>query len=170
MSERQPIMAQSACVSSTLIAGIGSPFGDDRAGWIAAAQLEEKVLPASIIALRSPAELLDRLDGIQCLHVIDACQSGQAPGSIFRFEWPAPELNAIAFNGTHDMCLTAALRLAETLQLLPPRVVVWGIEHSDDLNQFAEPTGNDSPISPAIESAITELICRISVEVAASSN
>lgn len=170
MSECQPFMAQPACAPSTLIAGIGSPFGDDRAGWIAAAQVEENLLPASIVALRSPAELLDRLDGIRCLHVIDACHSGQVPGTLFRFEWPAPELNAIAFSGTHDMSLTAALRLAETLQLLPPRVVVWGIEHSDDLNQFAEPTGNDSPISPAIEAAITELNRRISLEVPASSN
>ncbi len=168
MAERQPFMPLPASAASTLIAGIGSPFGDDRAGWIAAAQLEAKLLPASVVALRSPAELLDRLDGIHCLHVIDACRSGQAPGMTFRIEWPAPELDAIAFSGTHDMSLTAALRLAEALQQLPPQVVIWAIELSDEFNPVAALSDNDASLNSAIESAITEVNRRICHELTAS--
>jgi len=123
-------------------------------GWVVATELTQRLPAVSVVALRSPAELLDRLTDIDRLYVIDACRGAGQPGSIVRFDWPTAELESIAFEGTHNLGLEAVLRIAETLDLLPPRLTIWAIEISD-----AAPNG--STLSTVASGSVSLLIEQI---------
>jgi hypothetical protein len=79
----------------TLIVGLGSPAGDDQAGWKLVEMLGER-LPAGAhaCALREPTKLWDVLGGCERLIVIDAVRTGRAPGTVCRLVWPAPAVEA----------------------------------------------------------------------------
>ena len=66
----------------TVVAGFGSPHGDDQAGWRLAAMLERRPdLPARVIAVHEATQLLDALQDCQRLIIVDACLSGGRVGS-----------------------------------------------------------------------------------------
>lgn len=141
-----------------LIAGLGSPQGDDQVGWVAATLLALRLPAVRVVALRSPAELLDRLTDVDRLHVIDACRGAGLPGSIVRLDWPTADLESIAFEGTHNLGLEAVLRIGETLALLPPQVTIWGIE-------MADPVANESALSAIASRSVAELIEQLVLEI-----
>lgn len=113
-----------------LVVGIGSPHGDDQAGW----RLAERLAIAfdqdniAVRKAKSPSELLDWLDGIERLIVCDACRGLGRAGEIKRWTWPASELQQASWSGTHDLSLPAVLQLADRLGRLPPTVIVWSVE------------------------------------------
>lgn len=114
----------------TLIVGIGSPHGDDQAGWlvaerIAAAGGHDRV---TVRQTGSPAELLNWLEGIEKLVICDACRGLGRVGELRRWTWPAHELAEATWSGTHDMSLPAVLQLAERLGCLPRHVCIWSVE------------------------------------------
>jgi len=113
---------------SILVVGVGTDRGDDRAGPLAAERLAVLLPEFPVRSLRHPAALLDLLEGIGCLHVVDACRGLAAPGTVRRVDWPAPELATVRFAGTHDLDLASVLRLAERLQLLPRQTTIWCVE------------------------------------------
>ena len=108
--------------------GIGSPHGDDRVGW----EMARRVAglwgdTLDVRCARTPAELLDWLEGIENLEICDAVASGAAVGSVYCWQWPAPEIERAPFSGSHDLSLPAVLTLAETLGRLPAQVRIYGI-------------------------------------------
>lgn len=113
----------------TRIFALGSPHGDDRAGWQCAerlrARLEDRVL---VVPLAAPLELLDQMAGCERMVVLDACRTGAPPGTLVRLEWPDPRIASAGFASTHQLGLADVLRLAETLQRLPRRVILFGVE------------------------------------------
>lgn len=117
--------------SSTLIVGIGSPHGDDQAGWCVAGGLLQGSCPARILALSEPIQLVDHLADCQRLLVVDACQTGAAPGAISHLIWPDQRIEAQHDHSSHGIGVGHALRLAEQLGRLPPRVEVFGIQVAD---------------------------------------
>lgn len=121
----------------TLLIGLGSPHGDDQAGWLVARELRRCGIPA--IELRSPIDLLDHLSRLERLLVCDACRGAGPPGSLHQWLWPAPRLAGIHFSGTHDVSLRAALELAAAMAMLPPTVIVWAIE-IEQCQPAAEPS------------------------------
>ncbi len=144
--------------ATTLIVGIGSPHGDDQAGWLVARKLAER-LPSTVTVriARSPSELLNWLDGVERLIICDACQAGDAAGTIRRWQWPADELNEVRWSSTHDMPLPAALSLAERLEQMPNDVVIWSVEADD--------TTLISTESAKVSAAVDHLACRIEQEL-----
>ncbi|MGI9427921.1 MAG: hypothetical protein ACR2NM_04645, partial [Bythopirellula sp.] len=101
-------------IARTLIVGIGSPHGDDQAGWLVAERLATD-LDHDNIAVRkatSPVQLLDWLDSIDRLVVCDACRGLGDVGELRRWLWPSPELADGSWSGTHDFSLIAVLQLA----------------------------------------------------------
>jgi len=112
----------------TLIAGVGSPHGDDEIGWLVVDELRRLEPSWNIVRLATPAELLDRLEGVERLIVCDACQGSGPVGSFHTWRWPSAELMLLRFAGTHDLGLVAALEWARVLGRLPPEVLVWGVE------------------------------------------
>lgn len=111
------------------VIGIGSPHGDDQAGWLVCDMLQQGLDPRVRVGkVASPIDVIDHLDGVAHLWLCDACHSSRRAGSVHRWIWPDEEIRSCRFGGTHDVDLGSALRLAERLDRLPSRVVIWGIE------------------------------------------
>ena len=112
-----------------VVAGFGSPHGDDQAGWKVIARLaRQPELPARIVPIQEGTQLVDELEGCRKLIVIDACRSSGPVGTISRFRWPDPRIRQHHDHSTHEIGLCNALELAEQLGRIPPHVEVFGIE------------------------------------------
>jgi hydrogenase maturation protease len=114
------------------ILGIGSPSGDDQAGWLTVdALLAGGVLAGDEITVdkldRPGANLIPLLDSATWVILVDAMQNDGEPGRIRRFDqkdWPA-------YSGglsSHGFGVVAALSLARELGSLPSRIDLYGIE------------------------------------------
>ncbi len=116
--------------SKTLIVGIGSPHGDDVAGWEVAELLTSELAGANVCVKQatSPLQILDWIDEAERLMLCDACHGFGQLGDINRWTWPASELLDVSWSGTHDFSLTATLHLAERLNRLPFDVLIWSVE------------------------------------------
>lgn len=142
----------------TVVAGFGSPRGDDQAGWRLAANLQQgPCVPARVLAILEPTQLIEALTGCQRLIVVDACHSGRKPGAITRLRWPDPQIMICHSHSTHGFGVADTLRLADRLGRLPPLVEVYGIEIADCL-----PEGQ---ISPVVSWAVDNLAARILEEL-----
>jgi hydrogenase maturation protease len=114
------------------ILGIGSPSGDDQAGWLVIdALLAEGVQMGEGVAIekldRPGATLIPRLDDVSRVILVDAMRGGGPAGSIRHFDrdgWPG-------YGGglsSHGFGVLEALALARELGSLPPRLDLYGIE------------------------------------------
>jgi len=146
-----------------VIIGIGTDTGgDDAAGLLVAQRLRA----LGIEALDYSGEvlgLLDRWEGARSVILIDAMRSGRAVGSVAVLDareapWAGEELHV----STHGLGLFEALSLAERLDRLPPRVVIYAIE-----GRSFEP---GSQVSPEVLVAVEEAARRIAREVAECTN
>ena len=144
--------------SGTLVVGIGSPHGDDRAGWLIAEHLQKRGPNRFDIKIaKSPVDLLDWLEGVSRLVICDACHGLGEIGRSHRWTWPAPEITTIAMSGTHNLALPTVLALAEKLGQLPDEVVIQAIEGA---NRTVS-----AEISHEVAGAIVLLADQIAVEL-----
>ncbi len=148
----------------TLIIGVGNPErGDDGAGIAVARVLKERVGPGvRVVELGLEAfGLIDLLRSARSIIVIDAAQSGAAPGTIHRFDARSAPLPAGVFRcaSTHDLGITNAIELGRALSLLPEEIVVFGIE--------GEHFTRRASLSPAVEAAVSQAAERVAGEAAA---
>ncbi len=154
----QAIMDESKARSEVVVAGFGSPHGDDQAGWQVVATLARRAdLAARVLSIREGTQLVGELDDCRRLIVIDACRSASQVGTITRFRWPDPRIRRHHNHSTHGIGLCNALELATQLGRLPPDVEVFGIEVCG-LNPLAE-------LSCEVEWAVQELAEIILVEL-----
>jgi hydrogenase maturation protease len=114
---------------SVIVAGLGSPHGDDQIGWAVIDRIRPD-LPADVLALKlsNGYELLDRMASCERLIVIDALEPLGQPGRVRRFTWPCASLADDTFLSTHGFGPISALRLAECLGELPACVTIIGVE------------------------------------------
>jgi hydrogenase maturation protease len=139
------------------VLGVGSPHGDDIAGWWVVELLSGREdVSAECVAI-SAGQLLDYLPGCERAILIDACQSGREPGTITRLTWPDSRIAAQHRRSTHALGIGEALALAQTLGRLPSRVVLFGIEIS-----HCQP---GAPLHPLVEWALPELARRVVEEL-----
>lgn len=120
-----------------LFVGLGSPHGDDQIGWRIAEELRGRVSDSDPVSVRTatiPLDLIDWLDGVDRLHLCDACLSEVPPGTLLRFEashadsrLQLPELAGLRSRGSHDFALPDVLELAFRLDRLPAEVVVHAV-------------------------------------------
>jgi hydrogenase maturation protease len=138
------------------ILGVGSPFGDDRVGWLAV-----DLLAANPNVIRSAGQIVvRRLDrpGMQLLAefgiskaliLIDAMCSGALPGTIRRMQ--AEELcTTRTLFSSHGLGVAQAVGLARQLGGLPTEFVCFGLE-----------VGNaqmDPDLSAAVMAALPQLV------------
>jgi hydrogenase maturation protease len=89
--------------------------------------------------------------------VIDAVVTGAAPGTVH--VWDGQRLPAFAMSSasTHGLGVAQAIELARTLDRLPARLRVYGIEGKE----FAI----GSAVSPEVEWAVEEVVERIAIEL-----
>ncbi len=141
-----------------VVAGFGSPHGDDQAGWQVIALLGRRPdLPARLAKISEGTQLIDELEGCRRLIVVDACRGGPQIGAITRLDWPDPRVRQFHNHSTHGVGLCNALELAERLGRMPPNVDVFGIE-----------IGSCRPleeVSAEVAQAVSELDEIISAEV-----
>jgi len=146
----------------TLFAGIGSPHGDDRIGWLVADALREFArTDIEIREAATPSDLLDWLEGIDRLIVCDACTSAPSTTStdhaLHRWEWPTQEVATLRSANSHAFGLPQVLQLAERLGTLPPVVIVFGVA-AESFDAFAE-------LSPNLAAAQDAIVQRIAIDV-----
>ena len=117
------------------IIGVGSPFGDDRLGWVAAETLQRSSAVNALEPGRIVISILDRPGAMLLAHchdadhviVMDAVRSGAVPGTRHRLS--VSDLAGSRLPATsHGFGVAAALELARVLGGLPDRLLLYGIE------------------------------------------
>jgi hydrogenase maturation protease len=143
--------------SQPLVIGIGSPHGDDRAGWEVVERLRAMDLRFASNRLHKaavPHDALDWFDPQTTTHVVDAIAIHS--DRLLRFELARdPQGNlqtlltdqdqgrhpvafpALRSHSTHQFDLRSVLELAAALNTLPRRIVLWAIP----IEINATPTG-----------------------------
>ncbi|MGE0387317.1 MAG: hydrogenase maturation protease [Gammaproteobacteria bacterium] len=115
------------------VIGVGSPCGDDQAGWLvvealrrAAAAHDPHLAGVELKALDRPGpDLLNAMTGARAAIVIDAVL-GASPGTVLRLS--AGRLAAGSRPAsTHAGGVADALALGACLGVLPPRLVLLGV-------------------------------------------
>ncbi len=142
--------------TATHMIGIGSPYGDDQVGWHVISALETEPLPAGVRLVRCDAparQLLQFVQDTRQAILIDAVHSGAAPGTIHR--WTGDTLaQAQSALSSHGLDVTSTLALGKTLGVLPPQLVLYGIEIALETLTPAP----DRPLSTAVAAAIPVLL------------
>ena len=126
--------ASAAGQHSVMVIGVGNALRhDDGAGLVVARRLCARRGGVPIVVREHEGETLALLDlwaGSDAVVLVDAIRSGARPGTIHRFdasERPLPrELRGSS--STHAVGIGEAIELARSLQRLPRRVLVLGVE------------------------------------------
>lgn len=148
---------KSPMLNGTRVLAVGSPHGDDQAGWRIVERLAREAPDIEAVALKAPADLLERVQDCSTLIVVDACRSGAEPGTIFRAGWPGDWADDWAGLSSHGLGVAEALALAGSLGRLPKRVVLLGVE--------IQQCSPDAGLSRAVRAALPELYRRVLAEV-----
>jgi hydrogenase maturation protease len=146
---------------NTLVIGIGNEYRhDDTVGLIVARRLREKNLDGvKVLELSGEgAALIEAWRDAETVILVDAVHSGAAPGTIFRFAARQQSIPTTFFHySTHAFSVAEAIELARTLNQLPSRLIVYGIEGKD----FAAGEGT----SPEVEQAASRVVDSITEEL-----
>jgi len=143
--------------SRTLIIGLGNEYRrDDAVGLVVARRLREAA-PLSVLVREETGEgasLLESWQDADTVILIDAVQSGAAPGTVHRLDAHERPIAREFFRfSTHAFGLAEAVELARALGRLPPRLIVYGVEGKS----FEAGVG----LSPEVEAAAQVVVDRV---------
>jgi hydrogenase maturation protease len=146
---------------SALVVGLGNPWaGDDAAGVRVANALRGR-LPEDVALMQhegEPTPLIDAWAGKRLAIVVDAIDGDGPPGTIRCFDATTAELPAtLAGRSTHSFTVAQAIELARSLDRMPARLILVGIEGT----AFEAGAELGQPVAEAIEPAaraVLELI------------
>lgn len=125
------------------VIGVGSPFGQDNVAQHVVEALQQNArltdLPQLAIQYhdRPGLYLVELMQGAAEVHIIDAVQSDDPPGTVYQIDDWQQLVGQTRFS-SHDIGVAEALQLADSLQLLPPKLVIHGVaigESGFDLDQ-----------------------------------
>lgn len=144
-----------------LVIGIGNDYcGDDAIGLVVVRALRASKLE-QVRLMESDGDcttLFEAWKQADMVILVDAASSGAAPGTIHRIDTRTQTLpEGCTFSSTHAIGIAETLRLARTLDQLPPRVIVYGIEGKN----FT--TGDD--LSPSVTCVVQRVIERIMADI-----
>ena len=115
-----------------LVIGVGNAYRcDDRVGLDVARTVRASDMPGvDVLELSGEgAALLESWQSARTVILIDAVSSGAPPGTIRRFELPGDTMPLQFFHySTHAFSVAEAIELARALDLLPSKLIVYGIE------------------------------------------
>ena len=148
------------------ILGIGSPSGDDQAGWLVVdALLASGLLGGREVVVekldRPGANLIRLLENASRVILVDAMQGNDQVGQIRRFDqkdWPG-YCHGLS---SHGFGVLDALSLARELGSLPPRLDLYGIE-------IGSCKPGDAP-GAGVQDAARQLAQLIAAELSASAS
>ncbi len=148
---------------ATLILGLGNPLrGDDGVGVYVVQELETRALSEGVELVDGGTQglgIIPLLEGRQRVILVDAADVGRSPGEFVRFGLDEGRLLgedrhlAIHYAGLRD-----ALLLAQALKMLPPEVIIYGVQPVS--------TQWDSALSPQVEAILPKLVEAVLAEVA----
>jgi hydrogenase maturation protease len=145
----------------TLIIGLGNEYRHDDAVGLVVARRLRQAAPKSVRVLEETGEgasLLESWQDAEMVILIDAVQSGAAPGTLHRLDAHAQPMAKEFFRfSTHAFGLAEAVELGRALGRLPPRLIVYGIEGKS----FEAGVG----LSPEVEAAAQVVVERVLGEV-----
>jgi hydrogenase maturation protease len=145
----------------TLLIGVGNEYrSDDGVGLIVARKIYEKLIPSVTVKEESGegAALMEAWQGFQNVIIVDAVSSGAMPGTIFRIDANKETVPIKFFHySTHAFSVSEAIELARVMNVLPPKIVVYGIEG----NNFAAGTTISLLIQQAAQKIIEQIITDI---------
>ena len=107
---------------------------------------------------REPVGLIEDWAGADAVIIVDAVSSGAPPGTIHRLDpLSEPIPAALSQGSTHAFGLADTIELARTLDRLPARLTVYGIEGE----QFGAGGALSTPVRAAVEAVRAELVERL---------
>ncbi len=141
-----------------ILIGVGNGWrGDDAAG-LAVARRVRALAPTGVDVREVEGDataLMDAWSGAEHVVVVDAAESGAAPGTIRRFDAGADALPVRALrSSTHAFGVSDAIELARALGRLPDQLDVYAVEGAS----FRA----GERLSPAVERAVAELASELS--------
>jgi hydrogenase maturation protease len=140
---------------------VGNEFrSDDGVGVIIARKLKKLDSPELTVIEESGegASLMEAWEKRDLAIVVDASNSGERPGTVFRFDAHQQEIPTAFFHySTHAFSVAEAVAIARSLEKLPAGLIVYAIEGKN----FEAGTA----ISPEVEGAVGEVIERILSEL-----
>ncbi len=144
------------------IIGVGSPFGEDQAGWKVIEILLQFVSTQSGLEMtsydRPGVRLLSYMQNAECVYLIDAVKSGFTPGYIHRLEDKKIDDFQVKLS-THDLGVIQTLQMGCALNILPKKIILYGIEINED--------DNNGLISCVVQEAIQLVSDKIKTELTA---
>jgi hydrogenase maturation protease len=145
-------------IQHELVIGLGSPHGDDAAGWRVVERLAEYYLPQlKLLALREPTQMLTHFANCCRAWIIDASRGTGTVGAITRMEWPADCNTNSVTASSHGWGVAETLRLAAKIERLPRCVILYAIEIGQ--------TSPGSMMTASVAAAIPEVVGRILQEI-----
>jgi hydrogenase maturation protease len=115
-----------------LLIGIGNEYrSDDAVGLWLARKIRDEKLPSVVVKEESGegTALMEAWQGYQNVIIVDAVESGEKPGTVFRIDAKKESVSVKFFHySTHAFGVAEALELARTMNTLPQRILLFGIE------------------------------------------
>lgn len=136
-------------IRPAIVIGIGNPDrGDDAIGVQVARQVATERRDVLTFEFDDPSQALDAWEPEDTVVVADAISSGAEPGHIHVVDVVTQKLPSGNWSagGTHALGLAAVVELARSLNLLPKKLVVVGVEAA----QF----DHGAPLSGAVQAAL----------------
>jgi len=130
--------------------------GDDGAALVVSERLRELGLNAENHT-GDPLSLLERWSADDNVIVVDAIMTGAPAGTVRVWDRQLPHLSRGLAVSSHGFDIAKGIELAQALNRLPARLVVYGIEG----RQFER----GASISPQVERAIESVVRQISSEI-----
>jgi hydrogenase maturation protease len=160
----------------TLVVGIGSPHGDDQAGWEVVKQLSDRLMAEFTFRKASvPHAILDWLHSELNVHIVDASLDSE-PGVRRYSIRPQPDqslqitqrqtVNAdfveMAFpdvrsSSSHQLGLVSVLQLASTLGKLPSQFTLWTVSIDQSYKNDGMAPGTASLVSECARQIESEM-------------
>jgi hydrogenase maturation protease len=136
-----------------ILIGVGNGWrGDDGAG-LAVARRVRELAPDGVEVREIEGDataLVDAWSGAEHVVVVDAAQSGAAPGTVRRFDAGSQPLPVRSLrSSTHAFGVSDAVELARSLDRLPGRLEVYAIEGASFVA--------GDRLSPSVERAVAEV-------------
>ncbi len=137
-----------------LVVGCGNlDRGDDAAGVLVARRLQSLGIEAQVQSGES-FSLMDSWQGFETVILVDATCTDKTPGEINTWDACARPLPRTALQcSTHAFGLYEAVELARTLDRLPDKLLIYGIEGK----QFASGSQPSLEVTKAVEIAAQQI-------------
>jgi hydrogenase maturation protease len=141
-----------------ILIGVGNGWRSDDGAGLAVARRVRELGPAGVEVRELEGDataLVEAWSSAEHVVVVDAAQSGAAPGTIRRFDAGAGALPVRSLrSSTHAFGVSDAVELARSLDRLPARLEVYAIEGASFVA--------GDRLSPSVERAVAELAGELS--------